>query len=292
MKEVQIRRREIKSFLPPEVSASSKSILASHFVGGGPLMVENMEEHVATHLGMSVTDKDFPKEYRNFWAELRLDIPSDGKVLRIDEINGKPINVYEWIVWKWACKHKLVAMSRDEMERDPVKKYYIHDPEKETDFQNQGVRLRAKAFTEFANMADNEERLNHIIRIVGTADPERMSVKQKQNWIDAYIGENPKRFLAVATDKKLETKSFISELISGGILNKIGNQVYYIEVKLGDDLDEAVLFLDDKKNSGVLLQLKAKLEEVRRSLYGKNAKPVKINERVEPKLEQLKEVEA
>ena len=52
-------------------------------------------------------------------------------------------------------------------------------------------------------------------------------------------------------------------MVSLEILRKIGNQVVYIDEILGDTMEDAVIRLTDKKNSGKLMELKAKLKEAK-----------------------------
>ena len=53
----------------------------------------------------------------------------------------------------------------------------------------------------------------------------------------------------LATDKNLELKAEIEEMVSAGVLRRIGNQVVFIDEVLGDTLDDTVVHLKDKKNS-------------------------------------------
>ena len=70
------------------------------------------------------------------------------------------------------------------------------------------------------------------------------------------------KFLKIAKDKNLEVKAEIEEMVTASVLRKIGNQIIFIDEVLGDTLDDAVVFLKDKKNSGTLTILRAKLKEL------------------------------
>ena len=74
--------------------------------------------------------------------------------------------------------------------------------------------------------------------------------------------KDPKKFLRIATDKNLELKAEIGEMVSAGVLRKIGNQVIFIDEVVGDTTDNAVVYLKDKKNSGQLTVMRAKLKEL------------------------------
>ena len=51
-------------------------------------------------------------------------------------------------------------------------------------------------------------------------------------------------------------------MVSAGVLRRIGNQVIFIDEVLGDTMEDTVVHLKDKKNSGKLTILRAKLKEL------------------------------
>lgn len=261
--EVHLRRRETKSHLPAPVVANAKKVLSSVFVGGAPLKgLESDEEYIiAGYLGMAPDEKDFPQTVRDFWANVRVNVPMDGKVLNIGMDNNQPYVPIDYIIYKWAKKHPYVASSREEMLDNSRYQYYIHDPEIATAKENEKVELKMKAYKEFILIKDDEDKINRLIRLITDSDPESMSLKQKQNLLSSEIDIDPKKFFITVTDKNLETKAIISELVSENIVTKIGNQHYFIDQKLGDTLEEAVLFFNDKKRSDVVTLLKAKLQQ-------------------------------
>ena len=73
--------------------------------------------------------------------------------------------------------------------------------------------------------------------------------------------DSPKKFTRIAKDKNLSLKAEVEELVSAGVLRKIGNQIIYIDEVLGETMQDTVVFLKDKKNSGTLTVLRAKLKE-------------------------------
>ena len=75
-------------------------------------------------------------------------------------------------------------------------------------------------------------------------------------------GNAPAKFVRICQDKHLKMKAEIEEMVSSQILRKIGNQIIYQDEVLGETLQNAVIYLNDKKNSGKLTTLRAKLKEV------------------------------
>jgi hypothetical protein len=263
--EIQIRRRESKSYLPPEVVADSKKILASIFVNQGPLRVDNTEPIIAEMLGIRPTDIDFSKRINEFWADLRVDVPMEGVTLNIAEVEGKPVRPKDYLIYEWAKRHKLVAGTRAEMESNPQKQFYIYNPEVETGVINKSVVMKRKAYSLFATISDDDYKMSHIIRLLSSTDPKNMNKVQKENFISDLIESDSQKFLVVAQDKNLEIKSEIEELVSANVVSKIGNQYIYIEEKLGENIDEAVFYWNDKKNSQRVLEMKSKLKEIRKT---------------------------
>lgn len=269
MEEVQIRRRETKSHLPPPVVSNAKKVLSSIYSGQGPLRGikgEEEKELLAEYLGMDKDEKNFGQVCRNFWADLRVEIPSDGKVLNITtNEEGKPTEIYDYLVYQWAKKHKYVAKNREELLNDSKKQYYIYDPEVEMKKQNETVNLKKAAYREFIKMQDNEQKINTVITVLTDSDVDQLSETQKENYLDQLIESDPAKFVAAATDKDLEIKSLISEMVSNNIIRKIGNQHWFVDQKLGDTVEETVLFFKDKKQSETVNILKAKLEEAKKT---------------------------
>ena len=268
MKEVQIRRRETKSHLPVPVVANSIKILSSIFDGGGPLRGvtgEKEKELLSKYLGIDKNDPILPEEIRRFWIDIRVKVPSEGVVLNITtNDDGYPVNIYDYLIYSWAKKHKFVANNKSEMDNDGNKRFYIHDPDVESLSDNAKVRIKRAAYQEFTKVVDNRDKMDMIVKILDDVDPESMTDTQLENHMETIVLKDPQKFVAVATDKNLELKALVSDLISKNILRKIGNSIFFIEEKLGDGIDDAVVYLKDKKNSEMLMVLKAKLQEFKK----------------------------
>ena len=104
--------------------------------------------------------------------------------------------------------------------------------------------------------------MKRILRLMSTSNPDRMNEDQIENSLYEIKEENPKKFIRIATDKNLEMKAEIEEMVSAGVLRKIGNQVIFIDEVIGDTTENDIVYLKDKKNSGTLTILRAKLKEL------------------------------
>ena len=104
--------------------------------------------------------------------------------------------------------------------------------------------------------------MKRILRLLSAINPDRLTSEQIENSLYEVKNKDPKKFFRIATDKNLELKSEIEELVTAGVVRRIGNQVVFGDEILGDTLEDTIIHLKDKKNSGKLIILRAKLKEV------------------------------
>ena len=74
------------------------------------------------------------------------------------------------------------------------------------------------------------------------------------------MDQNPTEFIRVCEDKDLEFIALINECLDQSVLRKSGNTYLYGDEVLGEDLEQTVRHLKLKRNSGMLQDIKAKLQ--------------------------------
>lgn len=264
-RQVQIIRQEGSSHVPVEVRQEADHRLSSIYKDNTPHkgVSSQLEKLLLPLIIDTPTSADtFRKEAKEFWHSLSLKVPSEGAILNISvDEDGYPVEPKQFIIYKWALTHPFVAKSKVEMESSGKKKFYIHDPERETASENKKVKAKAKAMKEFVKVMDDEEKIDRVLRVLGNSNPNKMSIEKKENALNTLMENDPEKFYEVATDESLPIKDFIAECISHEVLRKSGNSIFYMEERIGETVDETVAYLKDKKNSSTVNDLKAKLEE-------------------------------
>ena len=129
-------------------------------------------------------------------------------------------------------------------------------------FYDGEVDFKKDADKEFIKLASNPKSMKRVLRLLSNINPDRMTEEQIENSLYELKNSKTKQFLKIAKDKNLEVKAEIEEMVTASVLRKIGNQIIFIDEVLGETLDDAVVFLKDKKNSGTLTILRAKLKEL------------------------------
>lgn len=282
IKEIQIRRKEDKSHLPTAVIDAARKKISSIFDGRQPLRALKPEEErelLPRLIGVDSDSRDWERKIREFWAEFTIDVPSGGVVLNItidsDRTTaafpkGMPVNIEDYIAFRFAKVHRYVAESEKEMRANPTQGFYIFDPEKEDRAVNTIVKQRKQASGEFWKLTKDVEsdeeaasKMRRVFRILTGVNPSRMTNIQIENRLDTYVQNNPKRFYEVVTDRNLDTRALIDEMIETSVLRRQGNHILYADDVIGHTTEEAILFFQDKKNSQTITMLEANLDTAR-----------------------------
>ena len=259
-KKIYLRRKDLEGHLPKAVRAEAKIKLSSVFVNRQPLKGFNSKEekkYLEGILDVTPEHVDWPKHSKRFWADMTIPVGFTGVELEIGKDDDGNFIKYNFIL-----KHPHVALTKAAMETDFSKRFYIQDLSREDKVKNIKVKMKKDADKEFIKISSNLKSMKRILRLMSNTNPDRMTEDQIENSLYEIKNNEPKKFIRIATDKNLELKAEIEEMVSAGVLRKIGNQVIFIDEVLGDTPDDAVVHLKDKKNSGKLTILRAKLKEL------------------------------
>ena len=262
---VWLRRKEnTLEHLPEAVRIAAQVRLGSVFAGRQPLKGVEGEEAKKLFEGILPVDKDhqdWPHYVNRYWIELSIKVPFEGVELNVgkDE-DGNPHNVDDYLTYRFSLKHPHVGASKAEMVS--TNRFYLHDPKKDEIDRAKTVRIKKDADKEYIKASNEEETMDRLIRLLSESKPENMNLDQKETLLYELKGNDPAKFIKIARDKNLELKAEIEEMVSAGILRKIGNQVIFIDEVLGETTEDTIVYMKDKKNSGTLTTLRAKLKEL------------------------------
>ena len=265
-KKVFLRRQDLGGHLPKAVRAEATTRLSSVFVNRQPLKgftQEQEKKYMQEILDVSPSHVDWPKHSKNFWADLTIPVGFTGVELEIGvHEDGTPLSIMDYIKYNFALKHPYVALDKHEMDSDFTKKFYIQDLTREDKVKNNSIQLKKDADKEFIKVSSHLGTMKNVLRLMSNSNPDRMTEDQIENSLYELKNSDPKRFIRVARDKNLSMKAEIEEMISASVLRKIGNQIIFIDEVLGDTMDDTIVHLRDKKNSGKLTILRAKVKEL------------------------------
>jgi len=267
MRKIYVRRKEINSFLPKEVRVGARVTIGSIFVGRQPLKGvegEEAKEYLPRIIGLPYDHPDFPAREKDYWASLRVKVPFEGKELDITTTeDGKAVNPEDYITYKWCMKHRQVAESKSEMESISGKRFYIYDPQKDLLKKNKRVQVSKDADKEFIKASSDVARMKRLLRVISDTNPDKLSNLEIENNLYELKTSSPEKFLKAALDKDLDLRDEIAEMVQNDIIRKIGNQHIHADETLGENIADTIVYFKNKKNSGAINALRAKLKEVK-----------------------------
>lgn len=258
-------------------------------------------------LGIEPEDKDFRRAVIQFYHELVTSIPKEGKKLQVSltndneplSKNNMPINVKDYVTMRHIIGHPEVAKTKEEAERVYFKKYFILDPDGVTKNAVKINELEDKSMVLYMKHKDDMIKTDQILTMMGV-NIKGMKAEDKLLKLKGFAQKNVNmneheqkdafnKFISVCEDKDLEYKYLIQEMIGAQYLQRVGNNIVYAEsgIKIGDNMDDAVLYFRNPKNSRELNLLKAQYSlKVKKSdaYLPKDADPeVSTDQDVKPK---------
>ena len=250
MRKIYVRRKETTGFLPKEVLVGARVTIGSIYVGRQPLKGvegEEAKKYLPSIIGIPYDHPDFPMREKDYWASLRVKVPF----------------IEDYIAYKWLLKHRMVADSKEEMNSAMGKKFYIYDPKKDLLKKNKQIQVAKEADKEFLKASTDVPRMKRLLRVLSNADPDKLTNLELENTLYDFKTKSPALFHKAAIDKDLDLKDEIAELIQQDIIRKIGNQHIHGDETIGNDLTDTLIYFKNKKNSGAINAIRAKLKAIK-----------------------------
>ena len=261
---ITINRRPNSTNLPDDIYTESKRRIGSVFTGTGDIIrgitFAQQKQLLPEVLGVSPEDPNFSRAAKEFYLNLTVDVPMGGIDLEIGtDSEGFPLNVMDYVRYKFAMAHPYVVENEESLNASKKHQYYISDVRRELAEAKVGLDQRKNAYKEYIKLTDSTDRMSQVLFVYGFR-PDTMKAEEMELQLEELLEDNPEFFLDIVKDKNLEFVSLINQCLSKEVLRKLGNTILDGDVSLGESIEEAVIFLKDKKNSNVLTSIKAKLK--------------------------------
>ena len=152
---------------------------------------------------------------------------------------------------KFLSGHKRVSTSLDKL--DAGKDYLLINRQAEAIEQNRINKLRRDAIKEFDKLTLDQMR--KCLRIWGVKS-DNLSNELVESTLFNLVDKNPKDFFTKwVNNKQKETDFLLEEAIAKGIIRKDKTQYYYGSELFADSKQNAIAYLDAKKNQDLKLSI-------------------------------------
>ena len=180
----------------------------------------------------------------DFWTTFSVKIGS--KTMLLDDSIPR-----QAMIIKFLSGHKRVCTSLDKL--DAGKDYLLINREAEAIEQNKANKLRRDAVKEFDKLSLDQMR--KCLRLFGVSS-QSMSNELVESTLFSLVDKQPKKFFQKWVDNKTkDTEFIIDEAIAKGVIRKDRTQYYYGTEMFADSLDEAIAYIDAKKNQDLKLSI-------------------------------------
>ena len=155
------------------------------------------------------------------------------------------------MIIKFLSGYKRVATSLDKFTAG--KDYLLINRQAEAIEANKINKQRRDAIVEFGKLSLDQMR--KCLRLFGI-NGERMSNELIESTLFNLIDKQPKKFFDLwVNNKSKETQFILEQAVAKGVIRKEKTQYYYGTDMIADSLNEAIAYLDSKKNQDLRLAI-------------------------------------
>ena len=180
----------------------------------------------------------------DFWTTFCVKVGARGLLL------DDSIPRQEMII-KFLSNHKRVATSLDKLTAG--KDYLLINREAEAVEANKINKQRREAIKEFDKLSLDQMR--KCLRLFGVK-ADKMSNELVESTLFGLVDKQPKKFFDKwINNKAKETEFILEEAIAKGVIRKDKTHYFYGSDMFADSLEDAIAYLDDKKNQDLKLSI-------------------------------------
>lgn len=226
---------------------------------------EEEKKYLPNILGVQPDSNSWRQETKDYWCNMSIIVPDEGLVLNIGtDSDGEPLNLTQWIQWRFISKHSWVAKNQKTCVW-PTHKFYIVDVVEVKKDQTAEFEVRNLAMKAFMHLQSKENAIKArwVAECLRKSDEKIVGMSQEElmMFLDTKMSEDHKAFTKVVKDGDLEQKALIMQLLEEAVIVKNGNSYFYGEEILGVEA-ETIAYLKNPANSRQLLEMNEKLKAV------------------------------
>lgn len=274
-RKVTIKRAPIVSTLPDSILDESVRKIGSSLTRSGSVLkgIDFAEEQklLPAVIGVPSDHVEFLSKVNNWYSNMNIPVPHNiGITLETGTTeDGIPLNVLDYLKYKYAIAHPEVASSKQEAASNMNYRYYVEDLSYEIMETNKKVGLKKQAYKEFIKLTENEEKLVAVLFAMAPKMGQSVSTvakistkEEKENLLSDYIEKDASLFINLCGDADLEMRAEIEAMVDSGVLIKAGNRIIFGSEPLGETVEEAISYLKSASHSETYTILKAKHDQV------------------------------
>ena len=236
------------------------------------LTFEETKKYMPGLVNVDATEFNFRYKVDEYFKALTLRVTKAENLkleVGLDE-KGEPLNVTDYVHYKFALQNPKVAATPETI-RHGITMFFVVDKEKELVENHEKLEKRREAYKEYILLLEDSKKLEVVLTLLATdlgygiKEIRQIDTREVKLRLEKFVQDNPNKFYDLVKDKHIMTRAFIENCISAGVLNRVGTAIINGDEKIGNTVEEAILYLNDKANSEMLVTLKARVAEFKKT---------------------------
>lgn len=240
--------------------------------GGGSKQGSGMsreeENLIMPHvLSIESNDRDFRRAVSKYFRDINTNIPQEGKTLVVslqdddEELSEEnmPVDKVEYVMYRHAAAHPFTAESEALANANPLKKFFIEDPQeivaaKKTELDKVDVALQ-----DYFEVKKNAKKVEMLLTLLGEPVEEG---EDPVITLKAAAEKKPKAFHSIANDEDMKLKYEIKMMAGAGVLDIVKGK--YLRTDNNETIgteNQTVAWFKDKANTKDVTMFKAMMQE-------------------------------
>ena len=180
--------------------------------------------------------------FSDFWNTFAIKLTTKETILHTE----RPYDELQYLFLKG---HKRVANGLNNVK--PNNDYILINKDSEADESNRLIKIKRQAIIDFNKLS--VEDMRKALRLYGYKS-DAMSNELVESKLFELVEKDPNKFFLIWVNNKTKNTQFIIEAaIAKNVMRKSRNVYYYGTDIIGSSLEDAIAYLDDKKNQDIRL---------------------------------------
>jgi hypothetical protein len=241
-------------------------------------------------LGIAPTSEKWAQACKDYWNSISVTIPeNDGLKLETGwqwnneadyesekdvsetlRVKGTPINIAEYILYRYCLVYGKVANKEEDIFKSPKIIFYLYTKEEQIKADKAKKNLKDKAMRIYLELLGDRIKIKHILRTddlnlnLDELEPDEIDIL-----LSKLLDTKPASLIKIAEDKDLTIRALINEGLRVGMLERLANSetISYGTVVLGNTMEQAIGNLNS--NTDQFKLIRNKLESTLSSFIAK-----------------------
>lgn len=179
---------------------------------------------------------------------------------------GNPISVQDYMLYRMCLIHSQVANEFSLVDKSINIRFYLHSEADVKAYKEETIKLEKDRMNAFLSVVVDPNKVENILYALNYGDViSSEDASDRTIRLNKYSVDNPKKFISVANDSRLETIGLIEKYVSFGILRKLESSQVIVDgldvtKTIGNDIDEAVNYFKNETNKASISEFAARFK--------------------------------